>query len=76
MALKTAPLRRIFKHGDTTLEDPDVAMTPEDVMAFYSNTYPELTTASVSGPEIKDGTAEYAVRAAEYKFDTHIGGKG
>ncbi|MCX4335409.1 MAG: PRTRC system protein C, partial [Bacteroidales bacterium] len=43
--------------------------SPEMVMGFYSNTYPELTTATVHGPTMKDD-------AAVYEFKTTIGTKG
>lgn len=45
------------------------AEAPEIVMSYYSNMYPELTTASVHGPEIKEDKAVY-------EFKTTIGTKG
>lgn len=56
-------------HKALTLPDPDPVMTPEKVLEYYANTYPELTVASVSGPEIK-GTE------AIYTFKVHLGEKG
>jgi PRTRC genetic system protein C len=38
-------------------------------MNFYANTYPILTTAKVSAPQIKDD-------AVEYKFESVMGTKG
>jgi hypothetical protein len=37
-----------FKKGTATitLDDPNPSDSPEMVMGFYSNTYPELTTAT------------------------------
>lgn len=60
-----------FKKGNEmiTLSDPAPADTPEAVMSFYSNIYPELTTASVHGPELKEDKAVY-------EFKTTIGTKG
>ena len=52
-----------------TLPDPKPNDSPESVMSFYSNIYPELTTATVHGPTIKDDKAVY-------EFKTTIGTKG
>lgn len=52
-----------------TLSDPDHAETPDAVMVFYANIYPELTTATVHGPEIKEDKVVY-------EFRTTIGTKG
>jgi PRTRC genetic system protein C len=60
-----------FQKGNdiVVLSDPNPADTPEAVMSYYSNIYPELTTASVHGPEIKENKAVY-------EFKTTIGTKG
>jgi len=73
MALSVTSLERVFKfkNGDVkiTLPDPNPDMQPHDVMDFYSHTYPELTTATVHGPEISDDRIVY-------RFKTTIGTKG
>lgn len=69
MALNITNFKRVFKHGDITLTDPNPDMTPEEVMNFYSNQYPELTTSNVHGPVIKDDKAVYT-------FKTTVGTKG
>jgi len=69
MALDIKTLKRVFKNGKTELSDPDLSMTPDDVMSFYSNTYPELTTSTVQGPKIEGDTAVY-------EFKTTVGTKG
>ena len=51
------------------LDDPNPEMAPADVMDFYSMTYPELTTATVHGPEWEEDKAVY-------RFKTTIGVKG
>ena len=51
------------------LADPDSNMSPSEVMDFYSMTYPELTTATVHGPEWEEDKAVY-------RFKTTIGVKG
>ena len=55
--------------GENTLADPNISFSPDEVMNFYSNTYPELTTSTVHGPEIDDDKAVY-------EFKTTVGTKG
>lgn len=73
MALIVTGMKRsfIFKKGSGTvkLADPNPAESPDAVMNFYSNMYPELTTATVHGPSVKDDEAVY-------EFKTTIGTKG
>ena len=73
MAFDIKGLERKFvfqKSGQgITLSDPDPSISAEAVMSFFSNIHPELTTATVQGPEIKD---DYAV----YTFKTTVGTKG
>ena len=47
MALNITAIQRVFKHGNVELADPSSNLSPEDVLGFYSNTYPELTTSNV-----------------------------
>lgn len=73
MALEIKGMTRSFffkkNNEEITLSDPLPEETPEMVMAFYSNLYPELTTATVYGPTIKNDEAVF-----EYK--TTLGTKG
>ena len=73
MSLKVTPLVREFrfKHNGTEiiLPDPDPGRSPEQVMQFYANQYPELTTATVGSPEQVNGKVVY-------EFKTTIGTKG
>ncbi len=73
MALEINALKRVFqlKRGSNTLEldDPDSSLSLNEVMDFYSMNYPELTTATVQGPEIENDRAVY-------QFKTTIGVKG
>lgn len=73
MALDIKGLKRVFilkKGNDTlTLEDPDSRMSLSEVTDFYSMNYPELTTATLQGPELKEDRAVY-------RFKTTIGTKG
>lgn len=56
-------------NGMVTLDDPNPSDSPEMVMSYYSNFYPELTTATVHGPVVKDDKAVY-------EFKTTVGTKG
>lgn len=69
MALNITTLPRVFKHATIELTDPDRNLSPDEVMSFYSNTYPELTTSSVHGPKM-DGNKVI------YEFRTTVGTKG
>ena len=73
MALEIKGLKRVFKlkkNGETLrLDDPNPEMAVNDVMDFYSMTYPELTTATPHGPVVEDD-------CAVYEFKTTIGTKG
>lgn len=71
--MEIAAIERSFtfkREGKTvTLQDPNPELTSDEVMSFYSNQYPELTTSTVSGPKVEDGKAVYG-------FQTTVGTKG
>ena len=71
--LSTTILKRVFLHkvqeNEIPLADPNPSFSPEEVMNFYSGTYPALTTAKVEGPEISGD-------AVQYRFLTTLGTKG
>ena len=73
MALDIKGLKRGFilqkGNGTLTLEDPDSRMSLSEVTDFYSINYPELTTATLHGPELEEDRAVY-------RFKTTIGTKG
>lgn len=73
MALDIKGLKRVFilkkGNGTLTLEDPDSRMSLSEVTDFYSINYPELTTATLHGPEFEEDRAVY-------RFKTTIGTKG
>lgn len=69
MALEVKNLNRKFKFGDQNLADPNPEFSLEEVIAFYSVKYPELTTATIAGPNITENFAEY-------EFKTTVGTKG
>ena len=51
------------------IRDRNSSLSVNEVMDFYSMTYPELTTATVHGPEWEEDKAVY-------RFKTTIGVKG
>ena len=71
--LLATQLQRVFILRDNgqeiRLADPEPKWSVESVMNFYANTYPILTTAKVSAPQIKDDTIQY-------KFESVMGTKG
>lgn len=73
MAIEVTHLKRefTFKKDGTpvTLPDPNPEFTVEEVLQFYGNQYPELTTATLDGPKIEGKKAVYAVK-------TTVGTKG
>ena len=73
MALDIKGLKRVFilkkGNGTLTLEDPDSRMSLSEVTDFYSINYPELSTATLHGPELEEDRAVY-------RFKTTIGTKG
>ena len=66
-------LDRIFLLRDNgeeiKLTDPEPLWSVEAVMNFYSNSYPILATAKISGPRIEND-------AVQYRFESVMGTKG
>jgi len=71
--LLATKLERVFilndKGQEIRLSDPDTKWSVAEVLNFYANTYPILTTAKVSAPQIKDDTVQY-------RFESVMGTKG
>ncbi|WNI34745.1 PRTRC system protein C [Chryseobacterium sp. SG20098] len=71
--LLATQLERVFILRDNgqeiRLTDPEPKWSVEAVMSFYANTYPILTTAKVSAPQIRNDTVEY-------RFESVMGTKG
>jgi PRTRC genetic system protein C len=67
--VKTTVLRREFLFSGIKLPDPDRAMTVEDVRGVLAMQYPEIATATISGPEVVGDTMKYT-------FERAIGSKG
>ncbi len=71
--MKVNILKRVFLHKENgreiRLTDPNDRFTIIDVQNFYAGTYPVLTNAKITGPEIKDDEAQY-------RFESTMGTKG
>ena len=57
-------LPRVFVFNGSTLADPDDDLEPDQVRRIYAGTYPALTNATISGPELKEGRRVYTFTAA------------
>ena len=68
-ALKTAELRREFYYNGIRIPDPGPALSVDQVRDLLTPQYPEIATASITGPE-DTGTA------LRYSFNRAIGSKG
>jgi PRTRC genetic system protein C len=69
MALECTNLERVFCYKDTILSDPNPALSADEVLLFYSNHYPELTTSSIHSEISEEGKMVFT-------FQTTIGTKG
>ena len=70
MPLEVKPTPRIFLYGSIKLPDMP-GMSVDEVRNYYANTgqYPELSTATVTGPEATQA-------GMQYTFSRAIGSKG
>jgi PRTRC genetic system protein C len=67
--MRVEQMSRTFFYNGLRLPDPDWRLTPEQVRDFYGSVYPEITTASIEGPEAVGGTLKF-------KFTRALGTKG
>ena len=71
--MKAMILPRIFLHKENgqeiRLTDPNDTFTIAEVQNFFAGTYPVLTNAKITGPEIKDDEVQY-------RFESTMGNKG
>jgi PRTRC genetic system protein C len=62
-------LSRIFNFNGVRLPDPDAKLSPEEVRNLYAHQYPDIATASITGPEAVGDKLRY-------QFTRAIGSKG
>jgi PRTRC genetic system protein C len=64
-----ASMKRIFEFQGIRLPDPNPAMSVEQVRGIFATQYPEIATASLTGPETVGDKCVYL-------FERAIGTKG
>jgi PRTRC genetic system protein C len=69
VAMTIEKTSRLFRYSGLNLPDPDSRLDVESVRSLYAATYPEITTAALTGPEAVDGKLVYT-------FTKAIGTKG
>ena len=67
--LKTTELLREFYYNGVRIPDPGPGMTVDQVRDLLTPTYPEMATASITGPEDMGDVLRYT-------FNRAIGSKG
>jgi PRTRC genetic system protein C len=67
--MKTQTVERIFEFNHRHFPDPDPSLEPAEVKELLATGDPELTSAAIEGPELKDGKAHY-------RFVRQVGTKG
>jgi PRTRC genetic system protein C len=67
--LRASQLARSFAFLGLKLPDPNPKLTVEEVRSFYSAQYPDLATASTTGPEVVGDKLVF-------RFERAIGTKG
>lgn len=63
------PMRRVFEYAGIHFEDPNSAMSVEQVRGLLATQYPEIATAALTGPETVGDKCVY-------RFERAIGTKG
>ncbi len=67
--LETRAVTRSFRFNKRVLPDPNPRLSPAQVKDLYATQFPELTSAAIEGPELKNGQQVYG-------FATQVGTKG
>jgi PRTRC genetic system protein C len=67
MTVTTMP--RTFSFNDLKLPDPDPKLSVDEVRGIFAHAFPEIATATVTGPEPFGDTLKYT-------FERAIGSKG
>ena len=62
--MKKTPIKRVFKHNNRTIPDPDPNLTPEQVRGILASTDPSLASAVLQGPTYDGGKQVYTLTTA------------
>lgn len=57
-------MSREFSYNGVKLSDPNLTMTPEEVRQFFATQYPDIITASITGPEAEGDKLRYSFTRA------------
>jgi PRTRC genetic system protein C len=67
--MESHPLHRHFEFNGLRLPGIDPKLSPEEIRTLYSQQFPELVTAAITGPEVVGDKLVY-------RFTRAIGTKG
>jgi len=67
--MQTSVVTREFNFNGVKIPDPDKALSPEEVRSVLATMYPDIATASITGPEAVGDKLRYT-------FVRAIGAKG
>jgi PRTRC genetic system protein C len=67
--MQASSVKREFTFNGVKLPDPDPKLSPEDVRGVLATMYPDIATASITGPEAVGDKLRY-------NFVRAIGAKG
>ncbi|TAM83464.1 MAG: PRTRC system protein C [Acidobacteria bacterium] len=67
--MESRVLGRSFSFQSLKLPDPDPKLSAEEVRTLYSQQYPDIATATITGPEVVGDKLVY-------RFSRAIGSKG
>jgi len=67
--MESRVLTRFFEVNGQKLPDPNPQLTVEEVRTFYTHEFPDIATASITGPEVIGDKLLY-------RFSRAIGSKG
>ena len=67
--MQTSVVTREFNFNGVKIPDPDKALSPEEVRSVLATMYPDIATASITGPEAVGDKLRY-------NFVRAVGAKG
>jgi PRTRC genetic system protein C len=67
--MQASVVTREFNFNGVKIPDPDKALSPEEVRSVLATMYPDIVTASITGPEVVGDKLRY-------NFVRAIGAKG
>ena len=59
--LETRAVTRSFRFNNRVLPDPNPQLSPAQVKDLYAAQFPELASAAIEGPELRNGQQVYTL---------------